>query len=57
MAELSTEQRERLKDSEFAYVDRGTCSFAIKAQNVQNAGATGMIAGNNVPGPPLCEGL
>ena len=37
-----------------AIVDRGTCGFAIKAKNVQNAGAVGMIVSNNAAGnsPP-----
>ncbi|WP_457445758.1 PA domain-containing protein [Roseateles sp. P5_E4] len=33
-----------------ALVDRGTCTFAIKAKNVQNAGAIGAIVVNNVAG-------
>ncbi|GAA4381635.1 hypothetical protein GCM10023146_43390 [Nocardioides caricicola] len=36
----------------FAYVDRGTCSFAIKADHAEAAGATGIVIGNNVPDPP-----
>jgi len=35
-----------------AIVDRGTCTFIIKAKNVQNAGAVGVIVANNAPGPP-----
>jgi hypothetical protein len=35
-----------------ALVDRGTCGFAVKALNVQNAGATAMIVANNVAGGP-----
>jgi hypothetical protein len=31
-----------------ALVDRGTCTFASKAKNVQNAGAIGIIIANNV---------
>ena len=31
-----------------ALVDRGTCAFAIKALNVQNAGAVGVVIANNV---------
>lgn len=34
-----------------AFVDRGLCSFAIKARNVQEAGARGMIVADNAPGP------
>ncbi len=30
-----------------AIVDRGTCGFAVKAKNAQNAGATGVIIANN----------
>lgn len=33
-----------------AYVDRGTCGFAVKAKNAQLAGAIGVIIGNNAPG-------
>ena len=33
----------------FVYVDRGTCSFDIKADFAEAAGATGIIVGNNVP--------
>lgn len=33
-----------------ALVDRGTCAFAIKAKNVQNAGAIGVVIANNAPG-------
>lgn len=32
----------------FAYVDRGSCTFATKAQNAEAAGAEGIIIGNNV---------
>src|SRR5215203_1763592 len=35
-----------------AMVDRGTCGFAIKAKNVQNAGAIAMIVADNAPGSP-----
>mgnify|MGYP001290195740 CR=1 FL=1 len=35
----------------FALVDRGDCTFVVKAKNLQDAGATGMILVNNVPGP------
>jgi hypothetical protein len=37
-----------------ALVDRGTCAFALKAKNVQNAGAIGAIIVDNiaVPVPP-----
>lgn len=33
-------------------IDRGTCGFAVKAKNAQNAGAVGVIIANNVAGPP-----
>lgn len=33
-----------------ALVDRGTCAFAVKAKNVQNAGAIGVIVVNNAAG-------
>jgi len=29
-----------------AFIDRGTCGFAVKAQNAKNAGAFGVIIGN-----------
>ena len=34
----------------FVYIDRGTCSFGTKANNAADAGATGIVVGNNVPG-------
>ena len=33
-----------------AIVRRGVCGFAVKAKNAQNAGAVGVIIGNNAPG-------
>jgi large repetitive protein len=41
-----------------AVIDRGTCTFIIKATNAQAAGATGIILINNVPGniPPNAAG-
>ncbi|HEU4545221.1 MAG TPA: PA domain-containing protein [Microlunatus sp.] len=39
-----------------ALVDRGTCGFTQKANNAQNAGATGMIVANNAPGAPITMG-
>jgi PA domain len=33
-----------------ALVSRGTCGFTVKAKNVQNAGAVGMIVYDNVDG-------
>ena len=35
-----------------ALVDRGTCGFAVKVKNAQNAGAIGVVVANNVPGGP-----
>ena len=35
-----------------ALVDRGTCAFAVKAQNVQNAGAIGLVLANDVAASP-----
>jgi PKD repeat protein len=37
-------------------VDRGTCSFAIKVEAAQNAGAIAAIVVNNVPGAPFQMG-
>jgi hypothetical protein len=34
-----------------ALVDRGTCGFVVKAKNVQDAGAIGMIVADNAAGP------
>jgi hypothetical protein len=39
-------------DGKIALVDRGTCTFVVKAQNAQAAGAIGIIVANNEPGPP-----
>ncbi len=33
-----------------ALIDRGVCGFAVKAKNAQNAGAKGVIIGNNQAG-------
>jgi hypothetical protein len=35
-----------------ALIDRGTCTFAIKAKNAQDAGALAAIIANNVAGAP-----
>ena len=32
-------------------VDRGTCTFAVKVKNAQDAGAIGVLIANNVAGP------
>ena len=39
-----------------ALVDRGTCTFVVKAQNAQTAGAVGLIVANNAPGEPVVMG-
>ena len=36
----------------FVYVDRGTCTFAVKIENAEAAGATGIIFGDNVADRP-----
>src|SRR5262249_22021130 len=36
-----------------ALVDRGTCTFAVKALNAQKAGAAGLIVANNTPADPI----
>lgn len=33
----------------FVYVDRGTCPFAVKIENAEAAGATGIVFGDNAP--------
>ena len=45
----------RAVNGKIALVDRGSCGFAVKAKNVQNAGAIGIIIANNVAG--LAPGL
>lgn len=35
----------------FALVDRGNCTFLVKAVNAQNAGAKALLIANNAPGP------
>ncbi len=43
-----------------AIVDRGTCTFIVKAKNAQDAGAVGVIVAMIAPGPPIglggCDG-
>ncbi len=34
-----------------AFIDRGSCAFALKTKNAQDAGAVGVIIANNVAGP------
>lgn len=36
-----------------ALVDRGTCGFAVKVKNAQNAGAVAVIVANNAAGAPV----
>ena len=40
----------------FVYVDRGTCTFAAKANNAEAAGATGIIVGDNAAGRADLDG-
>jgi PA domain len=35
-----------------AIIDRGSCGFAVKAKNAQNAGAAGVVIANNAAGAP-----
>jgi hypothetical protein len=35
-----------------ALLDRGTCTFVVKAKNAQNAGATAVVVADNVAGSP-----
>ena len=35
-----------------AMVDRGTCAFAVKVKNAQNAGAVGVVVADNTAGGP-----
>jgi hypothetical protein len=42
----------RAVKNRIAFVVRGTCTFVVKAANVQAAGAVGMIVVNNAPGSP-----
>ena len=35
-----------------ALINRGVCGFTVKSKNVQNAGAVGVIIGDNVAGSP-----
>ena len=39
-----------------AFIDRGTCTFAAKVKNAQDAGAIGVIIGNNVAGTSNMSG-
>jgi hypothetical protein len=42
----------RAVNGKIALVDRGTCGFAIKVKNAQNAGAIGVLVADNVAGSP-----
>jgi hypothetical protein len=42
----------RAVTGKIALVDRGVCAFVVKARNVQDAGAIGMIVADNVAGAP-----
>lgn len=48
---LSTANARAVKGN-IALVDRGTCGFAVKAANVQAAGAIAVIIADNAPGSP-----
>jgi hypothetical protein len=37
---------------QIALIDRGTCTFAVKAKNAQDAGALAVVIANNVAGAP-----
>jgi extracellular elastinolytic metalloproteinase len=37
-------------NGKIALIDRGTCDFALKAKNAQNAGAKAVIIADNIPG-------
>ena len=39
-----------------ALIDRGDCTFVLKALNAQNSGAVAVIICNNVPGDPISMG-
>lgn len=43
-------------DGKIAVLYRGTCNFSLKAKNVQDGGAVGLIIINNVPGGPVGMG-
>ena len=48
---LSALNAAAVKDK-IALVDRGVCTFTVKAKNVQNAGAVGVIVADNAAGSP-----
>lgn len=43
-------------DGKFVFVDRGTCAFATKMANAEDAGAVGIIFGNNDAGLVMVAG-
>jgi photosystem II stability/assembly factor-like uncharacterized protein len=43
-------------NGKIAVIERGTCFFVDKVMNAQNAGATGVLMINNVPGAPIIMG-
>jgi hypothetical protein len=42
-------------NGKIALVDRGACTFTVKAENLQAAGAIGVIIADNVPGGPPAD--
>jgi len=46
-------------NGKIALIDRGTCSFTVKVNNAQNAGAIGVVIADNVSGapPPAMPGV
>ena len=40
----------------YALVDRGNCTFVVKVEALQNAGAIGVLVVNNQPGNPISMG-
>ncbi len=44
-------------EGKIAFVSRGNCTFELKLNNAQAAGAIGAIVSNNVDGPPLIMGV
>jgi Zn-dependent metalloprotease len=43
-------------NGKIALLDRGTCGFAVKVKNAQNAGATAVVVGQNNPFAPTAMG-
>jgi len=40
-------------NGKIAFLNRGTCGFAIKTKNAQDAGAIGVVVGDNAAGPAV----